>query len=70
MSYGYTGGSQRVTAFDDRINARRVLCWGDAVTREEIAPFVAFGHFHDVRIEPVTDEANEVRSYPPYDGSA
>lgn len=63
-SYGYTGGAQRIVTFVD--NKRKVLAWGDDITDEELAPFIA--HYGSAWIEPVENPILEMLAYPPYRG--
>lgn len=66
MTYGYSGGAQRVVAMVD--GARKVLCWGDDISEEEIEPFIAeYGH---AWIEAVDSPALEALTHPPYEGRA
>lgn len=63
--FGYDGtSSQRIVALAG--GKRKVLAWGDEITEEEIAPFVAYPGFSDVWIEEIVDKAAEALTYPQY----
>jgi hypothetical protein len=64
--YGYTGGSQRIVAIVK--GARKVLCWGDDISNEEVEPFKL--EHGNAWIEPVENPELEAIAFPTYAGRA